>query len=167
MAGVVRARLWRRERADVTDESVAHFTDGLTAGESVADLVAAFGDERQAARLIRRAKIRNRSIFWHLLRFCRRAVGAILLGYAVLTVRFYLGRPTVSVDYLAQLNAPAERTPEAQRAWPLYVKALVELDVLGERLPSSVFELLPGVTGGNDATLAMAASGEVLLSWPI
>src|SRR5688500_15815926 len=53
---VKRTRLWRVEKLDVAEELVSHFADGLAAGESADDLVAAFGDERQAARLIRRAK---------------------------------------------------------------------------------------------------------------
>src|SRR5688572_21701199 len=65
---VRRTRLWRRERRDVAGELIAHFADGLAAGETAEGLVEAFGDERRAARLIRRAKRRNRPLAWHVMR---------------------------------------------------------------------------------------------------
>jgi hypothetical protein len=126
---VKRTRLRPREKADVAAELIAHFADGLDAGTPAGDLLAAFGHERQAARLIRRAKIRNRSLPWHFLRFVRRLTAALVLLYAALAARFYVGRPTVAVDYFVQLNAQAERTPADQRAWPTYARALVALDV--------------------------------------
>ncbi|TVQ61423.1 MAG: hypothetical protein EA379_06360, partial [Phycisphaerales bacterium] len=59
ITGIVRrTRLWPLERADVAEELTAHFRDALEAGESAAAAEAAFGDPRQTARLIRRAKRR-------------------------------------------------------------------------------------------------------------
>ncbi|MGC4003210.1 MAG: hypothetical protein QM811_08780 [Pirellulales bacterium] len=50
---VQRTRLWRGERYDVTREFIAHFADGLDAGRTPEELLAAFGDPKQAAKLIR------------------------------------------------------------------------------------------------------------------
>jgi len=128
---VKRTRLWRAEKVDVAIELAAHFRDGLAAGDTVEDLAAAFGDERRAAKLIRRAKLRNRPLAWHAVRFLRRLTAALLVVYAVLAARFLLGEPRVTVDYVARLNEPVVAVPEEQRAWPLYGRALVDLGVPG------------------------------------
>ena len=66
-----RTRLSRLEKADVARELVAHFEDGLTAGATPAELVESFGGIKQAARLIRRAKLRGRSLIRRLVRLLR------------------------------------------------------------------------------------------------
>ncbi len=57
-----RTRLWRLEKVDVADELIAHFADGIESGESVESLVEAFGVPHVAAKLIRRAVKRKRSL---------------------------------------------------------------------------------------------------------
>src|SRR5438105_11066936 len=59
-----RTRLWRSEKVAVADELLAHFADGLEAGQSAEDLLNCFGDERAAAKLIGRAKRRGRPVLW-------------------------------------------------------------------------------------------------------
>ncbi len=51
-------RLSPGEQACVAEELIAHFADGLEAGDSLDDLIEAFGDTRTTATLIRRAKQR-------------------------------------------------------------------------------------------------------------
>ena len=64
---VVRAtHLWRSEKVDVAHELIDHFTDGLAAGRSAEALIESFGDPKQAARLIRRAKRRGRPLLWRM-----------------------------------------------------------------------------------------------------
>jgi hypothetical protein len=122
---VQRTRLLRLEKAAVADELLAHFLDGLSAGGNAAELVARFGDERLAARLIRRARRRGRSLPLRAWSACVR-VGAIVLGtYSVFLLRFCLGRPTPSVDYLARLNEPITRTALSDRAWPVWRQAIL------------------------------------------
>ena len=128
---VRKTRLWRTERVDVARELADHFRDGTDAGRTPEELVKSFGDPRQAARLIRRAKLRSRPLHW---RLCRRALQAagILFAfcvavYVVQWIRFNSGRPTISRNYLVELNAPARTVPEADRAWPLYREALLRL----------------------------------------
>lgn len=122
-----RTRLWRSEQIDVATELVAHFADGLDAGTPLDDLLARFGDERRAARLIRRAKRRNRPLLWQAWRVLCYGFLAICLSYALLATYYFAGRPTPSVDYVAELNKPVLSTPETQRAWPLYRQAILDL----------------------------------------
>jgi hypothetical protein len=115
-----RTRLWREERVDVVRELIAHFTDGLAAGETETTLVQAFGNEQIAARMIRRAKVRNRPLWWKIGRVVRWVLIAFFVFYGVLAIYFFSGRPSVRVDYLAILNEPKLATAESDRAWPLY-----------------------------------------------
>ncbi len=74
---VRRTRLWRSEKLDLQTELIGHFMDGMASGVSSEDLIRGFGDESNAARLIRSAKLRNRSALW-------RALQATL-GFAAIT----------------------------------------------------------------------------------
>lgn len=126
-----RTRLWRSEKVDVANELLAHFTDGIAAGDSVDDLVATFGDQRLAAKLIRRSRKRNRPLPWRAFARLRQGVGFAMLGvmvlYAGLTVRFFIGHPSPSVDYVARATADLAGIPESERGWPLYRQALLSL----------------------------------------
>lgn len=128
---VGRTGLWASERADVAAELCAHFADGLERGRSPAELVRAFGDPLRAARLIRRGAIRKRPWAWHAWRAARTAACVMALGlvgaYLVLLARFATASPTISRDYVAELNAPALAVPEGRRAWDAYLAALAEL----------------------------------------
>jgi hypothetical protein len=64
---VRRTRLWRSEKLDLQTELIGHFMDGMASGVSSEELIRGFGDESNAARLIRRAKLRNRPLFWRAL----------------------------------------------------------------------------------------------------
>src|SRR5262249_24615218 len=70
----------------------AHFTDGIASGVSPEDLIQAFGDEANAAQLIRRAKRRNRPLYWHSLR------AAVLFTFSTLAI----GCPLVLVSIYVQ-----------------------------------------------------------------
>jgi hypothetical protein len=122
---VKRTRLFRAEKVAVASELIAHFLDGLAAGSTAAELVERFGDERVAARLIRRAKRRGRSVAWHVWSVGIRLLSILLGFYAILLVRFYVGRPSPSVDYVVKLNEPTLRMPESDRAWPLWRQAIL------------------------------------------
>ena len=134
LAGLVRVtvnrtRLWRSEQIDVANELVAHFQDGVLAGASADSLQSSFGDPRAAARLIRRAKLRNRPLAWKLMVRTTKSVGTVVgvvaLIYGLLLSRVYFSSPTISHDYVAELNARILATPEDQRAWPLYRQAIL------------------------------------------
>lgn len=117
---VKRTKLWSEERADVTRELIAHFLDGRDAGVTTDKLIRLFGDPTAAAALIRNGKIRNRSLAWHGMRFVRRALGVFVLIYIGMAFYYSAGKPVLSVDYVAKLNEPILKVPEAQRAWPFY-----------------------------------------------
>jgi hypothetical protein len=125
---VRRTRLRRLERADVAQELIAHFADGIGAGAEASDMAEAFGDPVQAARLIRRAKKRARS------RAERIASGVLVAGVALAVV--YVGaamllrlrHPSPATDYLAVINAPILETADEDRAWPAYRAALIAID---------------------------------------
>jgi hypothetical protein len=125
------ARGWRSERCDTARELVAHFTDALAAGQPVAEAIAAFGNERDAARLLKRAIRRKRSIVWHGWWYASRTAMAcmlvVLAAYGWLAARFYLVKPTIAVDYIAKLQGFTPPVPQDDCAWPLIRTAFIEL----------------------------------------
>jgi hypothetical protein len=125
---VSNTRLWRLEKLEVTQDLIAHFADGIDSGGSHEQLLTAFGDPKQAAKLIRRAKRRNRALPWQISRVAGWATAAFLVFYGVFAIYFFSGSPSPRIDYLAKLNQVVEQTPVEGRAWPLYRRALLGLD---------------------------------------
>lgn len=121
--------LWPSENIDVANELIAHFLDGLEADGSLDELLENYGNERHTARLIRRAKLRQRPIFWHLFKWLRRSVIVLFLAYLLVLLRFLTGSPEIKTDYFASLNAITMAAPEEQRAWPLYSEALITMNL--------------------------------------
>ena len=142
-------RLWRREKVNVARELVAHFEDGLATGANAEDLRASFGDPRQAAKLIRRAKRRNRPLIWKVLKLVERMVGILVLLlvviYVVEAARIYGGRTNITRNYMAEWNAATVRVPEDQRAWPVYREAALALGEWPEQNKDA--DLRPGGAG--------------------
>jgi len=141
-----RTRLRRLEKADVTRELVSHFIEAIDAGATGEEAIERFGDPKLAARLIRRAKLRQRGVIPMVIRRgTKGALVALLLMtcvYAYLSVRFFTGSPRVTRDHLAEINAPAAALPEEDRAWPLYREAKLRLTGMPDALAD---------TGGLDA----------------
>ena len=75
---VRQTRLWRNEKVNVANDLVAHFQDGLAFGHSPEDLLRTFGDPQAAEQLIRRAKQRDRALFWHVGRYGLIALAALV-----------------------------------------------------------------------------------------
>jgi len=125
---VRRTRLSRLERADVAHELVAHFVDGLASGTPAEQLRESFGDADQAARLIRRAKRRCQSPLKKMQRYTGYALGVLALFYLIVAIRFFVGSPSITTDYLAQFNHAAASVPAEQAAWPQYRQALLMMD---------------------------------------
>ncbi|MEM6553708.1 MAG: hypothetical protein AAF750_16440 [Planctomycetota bacterium] len=120
-----KTRLWRSERVAVATELTAHFTDGLDAGQSPDQLLEAFGPLQPAAKLIRRARKRNRPLWWKTQRVCFWLILSLIIFYLAALLYLLQGEPNPSVDYIAKLNAPAHAVPEADRAWPIYREAFI------------------------------------------
>lgn len=130
---VARTRLWRREKADVARELIAHFEDAMSRDIEPEEALRDFGEARQAAKLIRRAKKRNRPLIWHAWRRTLHATAAALCLsialYGVLIVRYFSGSPVIARNYTAEVNATILAVPEEDRAWPLYRAALLAMEV--------------------------------------
>src|SRR5262249_8974599 len=108
-------------------------------------LIKAFGDETQAATLIRRSKRRNRPLPWQVLRIAFWPMAALLLFYIGFAVYFFAGQPSPRVNYVAIINQAIEKTPLKERAWPMYRRALLGLGAVQRQPASSLpFEAQPG-----------------------
>lgn len=122
-----RTGLLRSERTDVARELVAHCRDALHAGVLPDAVVRTFGDERTAARLIRRAKIRQRHILYRVRSWILQGLGGLLLALTIFTawsaLRLWTGEPRIARDYMGEYNATVLRIPIEDRAAPLYEKA--------------------------------------------
>ncbi|MCA9027517.1 MAG: hypothetical protein KDA86_20075 [Planctomycetaceae bacterium] len=129
---VQRSRLWPRERSDVAAELCAHFADGLRAGHTVEELQQSFGSAKESAQLIRRSKVRCRSLGWHLWRRIWQAtvVSAVFLATVCLFlfVRYVWAEPTITFDLVEEHDEINREIPEAERAWPHYRNGLVAID---------------------------------------
>ncbi|MCH8824542.1 MAG: hypothetical protein IH984_13660 [Planctomycetes bacterium] len=124
---VQRTHLWRGEKADVAAELISHFRDGLEFGRTSEDLARLFGDAKQAARLIRRARKRQRRLPWRIVHRGLQATAVVFGLYLLGIVYFMLGQPDPKVDYVALLNVKSAAVPEHERAWPMYRAALLAL----------------------------------------
>ena len=124
---VKRTWLSRAEKVAVADELIAHFTDALATGAGEDDVARRFGDPSRAAKLIGRAKRRGRPLASRALHVVNWMSVCLLMFYAALAVRLFVGRATPTVDYVAQLNTATLRTPEDQRAWPIYRQAILAM----------------------------------------
>jgi hypothetical protein len=134
-----KTRLWNRERTDVARELCGHFFDGLEEGEMPAELLRRFGDAKQAARLITRAKKRNRPWWWKAQRDARRAVwvslALLVVWYGYHAARFYMGSPVVRFSIVSKINGPSLAVPLGERAWPVYRDAYIAIRDAGDAWP--------------------------------
>ncbi|MCA9098655.1 MAG: hypothetical protein KDA36_09720, partial [Planctomycetaceae bacterium] len=128
---VRQTRLWNREKIDVARELLNHCEDGLAAGVLPEQILTDFGDPLNAARLIRRSKIRQRSRLWHVQHRMLQGIGFLLLFaflvYLWLLVRFLTAVPTIKRDFIGEIDLRSKAIPEEKRAWPLYREALMKI----------------------------------------
>ncbi len=117
---VSKSWLTRVEKFDVAEELVQHFQDGHQRGLSFERLIQEFGDPKTAAGLIRRSKLRDRSIIRKFVRTFAMFLLALTGIYLLALGYFHLGRPTPNIDYSVELNRGALAATEDQKAWPLY-----------------------------------------------
>ncbi|MFM7260218.1 MAG: hypothetical protein ACKO3W_06400, partial [bacterium] len=125
---VRRTRLRRDEQLDVASELLSHFAEGLAAGKSASDLMAAYGDPRISARSLRQSAIAKRGALDRAIGSCIRwsslataAVVTLYLGYAtVLSFR----EPVITFDAVAAVNARMPKPGAEGAAIDLYVAKL-------------------------------------------
>ena len=113
-------RLSRSEKAAVAEELLAHFRDGMDRGQSSSELVEDFGDPAVAAPLIQSSKRRNRPMWKKSLQFSGYGIAGLAAAYVVVSIWFHMGKPTPSVDYVAQMNQPIVAIPDSEKGWPIY-----------------------------------------------
>ncbi len=161
-----RTRLWAREQEDVARELVSHFEAALAGGATPEAVIRDFGDARTAARLIRRAKKRARPLIWQAWLRAWQVLGAciaVLLGiYGLLALRLAIAEPSITHDYLADINAAALRVPESDRAWPIYEQASAALSPLPEHLRKDWGWVEPGDPRWNAATEFVRSNRDAL-----
>jgi hypothetical protein len=120
-----------RERVETASELVSHFVEAFEHGATPSDAVRAFGDERQAARLLRRAIRRKRGLvakaWWWSSRAAACAIAVTAVAYAGLAIRFYSAQPTIAVHSLDALHALEPVAAPEEHAWPIYRPALIAL----------------------------------------
>ena len=138
--------LWRSEKADVTEELLAHFLDGMESGLAIEKLIRDFGDAKQAARLIGRAKKRCRPMILRATVWLAKALAVLVVIHLLLVARFCLGHSSPAVDYVNVVNKPILRVPPDQRGWPLYRQAILDTADFKppEELPLNPENLEPG-----------------------
>jgi len=134
-----RTRLRSREQLDVTRELMAHFEDALEQGATQIEVIDAYGDEKTAATLLRKACKRKRwwveVAFVQSMKYAVLGFGCFVLVYLVMVFIALQRKPTISVDYVSKMNETAAAIPENERAWPLYRAAAIALNVNSEPSP--------------------------------
>jgi hypothetical protein len=157
---VVATRLSRNEKQQVASELIAHFQDGLERGIAPDTLIGEFGEPQLAATLIRRGKIRNRTMankFWQ---FGAYGGLGVLAAYVFMSWYFYRGMPQPTLDYMAQINQVFADVPEEQRAWPVYRDVMRKMQFIegpGGRFEEIYFR---DPDGPDDWRLVEATDGE-------
>jgi len=124
-------RLDMREQVDVTHDLIARCSQLLDSGKLPEDVIREL-DKKKTARSIRKQYQSQRGC---LRRVFDRTVFAIAISplffgaiYVLAVAFFWFSYPTLTVDYLAKLNEPANAVPEQDRAWPGYRQALIDLN---------------------------------------
>lgn len=124
-------RLWPREKRGVAQELCEHFRDGIDAEKSVDELCDQFGKSELVARLIRRAKIRCRPFTWHAWNRTWQLTVVSCIGLFLfwlwLFIPFAITKPSIRIDYIADMDDRNRAIPMPQRAWPVYRKGLEQL----------------------------------------
>jgi hypothetical protein len=129
---IQKMRYRRNVREEVQAELVGHFEDDLkdcTTDEEkeqkARQLIAGFGDVKLLAILLRRAKKRCRPLWRTVVVRAFQTLGMLILCFILYTVWFLSGKPTVRIDYLAELNRMAKpQISNEDNAWPHYERAI-------------------------------------------
>lgn len=142
---VRKARLWPSEQRELKAELESHFREGLveltqdgaSVEESVGILREGFGDPDVTAKLIHRSKKRGRPMIWKVMTSTALVLLVIAAAGGGYLAYVSWGTPTPTVDYLAKINEPTQRTPEGDRAWPILRDALLQFRPMPMELEAS------------------------------
>lgn len=121
----------RRIRREVRQELTDHFVDALAEvppekqEKTAQNLIAAFGDAKLLATLIRRGKKRCRPWWKKAMIRSIQTAGLSVVLLILYAFWFAHGQPTISTDYVSQLNQLAQpQITDEQNAWPYYERAI-------------------------------------------
>ncbi len=132
MKQVLRKMHYRRKvRQDVQAELTAHFEEELKdctidkqRQQKAQQLITEFGDVKLLAVLLRRAKKRCRPLWRKALVRSFQVLGIIVLYFLLCSIPLFIGKPTISVNYVDWLNELVQSgRDEADNARPYYEKA--------------------------------------------
>lgn len=143
---IKKMRYRKKVRADVMAELAAHFEDELKEyatdeekEQKAQRLIAEFGDVKLLAVLLRRAKKRCRPLWRTVVARTFQTVGILISCLIVYIAWFLSGKPSVTIDYVAELNRVVRPVADENlNAAPLYKKAIE----LYEKSANDVSELL-------------------------
>ncbi len=175
---VRQTKLWRSEQIDVARELISHFQDGVSAGLTSEQLVQDFGDVETTARLIRRAKLRNRPLLWRISRRTWQAIGValalLIVWWLWLLIRFQYSKPTIVRDFIGEIDAVAKAIPESDRAWPMYAEALTTLTWNAQTNRKSFIppraadgSIAPEWAGLSQPIDVQRINGAIVQKWPV
>jgi len=124
-------RYRRKVRRDVQAELAAHFEDELKQciideekEKKAQQLITNFGDVKLLAVLLRRAKKRCRPLWRKTLVRSFQVLGIIVLYFLLCSIPLFIGKPTISINYVDWLNELVQSgRAEADNARPYYEKA--------------------------------------------
>jgi len=101
----------RKVRRDVQAELAAHFEDELKdyatdeeKEQKAQQLIAEFGNVKLLAVLLRRAKKRCRPLWRTAIVRSSQALGIIVLYFLLCSIPLFIGKPTISINYVDWLN---------------------------------------------------------------
>lgn len=139
---IQKMRYRRNVREEVQTELAEHFEDELKdyptdedKEQKSRELIAGFGDVKLLAILLRRAKKRCRPLWRTVVVRAFQTVGVLIVCFILYTIWFVSGKPTVRIDYLAELNRMAQpQISDEDNAWPHYERAIELFVKPGDKL---------------------------------
>ncbi len=128
-------------RRDVQAELTAHFEDELRdctdeqqRQQKTQRLIEQFGDAKLLGILLRRAKKRCRPLWRTVFVRTLQVIGVLILCFILYVVWFLIGKPAVTVDYIAEVNQLVRPVAdESLNAMPLFDKAVAACPNLPDR----------------------------------
>jgi len=157
-----RTRVLPFEKAAFVAELIAHCQDALDAGVDPDDAARSMGPPDRVGRLATRAIRRKRpplvAPFFTAFRWAKRMAVTAVSVYVLAAIWFFARSPAVTVDHLAELNAPLASVPPEDRAAPLVAEVSERVSAVRESLNAPV--CVPGVGCSAQDTPQWA------LSWP-
>lgn len=110
--------LRRIEKYEVLEEMLSHFYDGFRDGATEEKLVDKFGDVKQVAVLLTRAKRRTRPVGFKVTQALVGFCGGIVVLYAAAATYTLSKKAEATIDYRAKINARLLAENGKESGWP-------------------------------------------------